>query len=100
MIQLRACLWSGVYHQLAGTQSPAFLQIYFSGPELTEAQTRAGMFSNETNELDVILGLQQMFRENNNYVRCFKSVMEHSNSSNENFKVVIRADKPPPPKTR
>lgn len=95
-IQGQVCHRVGVLHHLPG-QALAFLLIYLSGTELAEPQTRAAMFSNET-EPDVILNLKQILWENSNYVRSFKDVMEHPDSSNENFRVIIRTGKLPPRK--
>ena len=90
-----------VYH-LAGSLLPAeddsskanpqFLQIYFMGDDLAEANQRSGHYP--AVKQHIVLALQEMLHNNNQYVKGFKTAIEQLTS--DDLRVVIREDKAPP----
>ena len=84
-----------VYH-LAGSlyprhqESPNFLQIYFVSNMREQAQRRTSLFDGVKE--DLVLELQSMLHNHNNYVNSFKFAKDKLAPE---FKLVIRADRAP-----
>ena len=88
-----------VYHKIGSLRPvtgspPAFLQIYFMRDEEAQVERRNGMFHGRTDP-DVIRSLQEMLNAHNKYVQDFKSTMERMPSSEDNFRIVIHANRTP-----
>lgn len=86
-----------VYH-LAGSLLPSlpndhkFLQIYFVGDHHEQATVRCNRIPNL--DFNLVSSLQGMLHEHNTIVRSFLTAVEQA-PPNENFEVVIYADKTP-----
>ncbi|XP_054287893.1 uncharacterized protein LOC129003620 [Macrosteles quadrilineatus] len=86
-----------VYHRIGSLLPPSgkphsFLQIYFIGDQDIETDTRCNNIPGVCRT--TVEDIQQMFHEENQLVRSFKTAMELLPT--DNYKVVIRADRRPP----
>ncbi|XP_073425243.1 uncharacterized protein [Dendrobates tinctorius] len=70
-------------------EEPQFLQLFFMGNAEAEAQWRCFLIPNT--RLDIVTILQQFLHSNNPYAQLFKIAIECM--PNDDYKVVIRADK-------
>jgi hypothetical protein len=85
-----------VYHRVgsllpSSNEQHKFLQIYFMGDALQEAKQRCSNLPGVRRE--IVMDLQQMLHQCNNYVHVFKSALQRMPT--DAYKVVIRADKKP-----
>ena len=85
-----------VYHRVGSLlplpeDQPQFLQIYFMGDYAAEANQRCSSIPNT--RIGIVIYLQQFLHLNNAYVHLFKSALEKM--PNDDYKIVIRADKTP-----
>lgn len=85
-----------VYHLIGSLlpspgQSPQFLQIYFIS-DADQLSLRSNIAPNLN--IDLINDLQTSLNSHNIYIRSFKYNLEH-NSSSENLKLIIHADRTP-----
>lgn len=85
-----------IYHKAGSllplhNEAPKFLQIYFMGDEIEQANHRGN--HNPGTENHIILSLQQMLHQHNTYVQCFKTAIEKM--PNDEMQIVIRSDKTP-----
>ena len=72
-------------------EEPKFLQIYFMGDDRKQPDRRCN--TNPGTRRDIVLKLQQMLHQYNNYVHSFKIALERMPS--DEYKVIIKADKTP-----
>lgn len=70
-----------------------FLQIYFISDEGQQVERRCEIFNMREKERAIVREIQQMLHEVNVYVRTFKMNLDHMN--NDQFNILIRADKRP-----
>jgi hypothetical protein len=87
-----------VYHRIGSLmpephQSPSFLQIYFVGDEDKENEIRCSYLSGLKQEL--VGQLQKMLHEHNKYIKDFKATIESVPKNQNEFRVVINADRKP-----
>ena len=85
-----------VYHRIGAMQpqsgeNPEFLQIYFMGDKQEQAKTRCRAVPGV--KIDIILSLQKMLHNVNNYVASFKTALEKMDLPEH--RIVIRPDKAP-----
>jgi hypothetical protein len=85
-----------VYHRVGSllplpNEEHRFLQIYFMGDEQQEVKQRCNNIPGT--HQDIVIELQQMLYQHNNYVHIFKSALQRMTS--DSYKVVINADKKP-----
>lgn len=85
-----------IYHRVGSLLPPAdanyqFLQIYFVGNSNLEIDRRCSINSNMRRE--IIAELQDLFHNENQLVRLFKTALDRMPSDNHG--IVIRADKVP-----
>lgn len=86
-----------VYHKSGSllpllNEAPKFLQIYFMGDEVEQANIRGN--HNPGTENDIILSLQQMLHQHNIYLQSFKTALEKM--PNDDMQIVIHSNKTPP----
>lgn len=63
------------------------------GSELAESERRQQI--DPTTDLNIIIDLQRMLKQNNRYIMSFKTAVEQGKLQ-EDYKIIIRADKRPP----
>ena len=85
-----------VYHHVGSllplpNEQHRFLQIYFMGDEKEERNQRCNTIHGI--RPDIVLELQRMLHQHNNYVQVFKTALQRMPS--DAYRVVIRADKKP-----
>ncbi|GBP39660.1 hypothetical protein EVAR_25484_1 [Eumeta japonica] len=85
-----------IYHRIGSLlpvqdEDPESLQN-FTGNETAEADQRCTISTEVRRQ--IVLELQTMFHEHNSLIRSFKTALDQMPT--DDYKVVIRADKPPP----
>ena len=70
-------------------EEPKFLQIYFMGDEQMEARQRCSNILSVNH--DIVVQLQTLLHDYNNYISSFKTAIE--NMPSDDFRIIIRAEK-------